>query len=139
MSSLNSDNLNWICFLVKQLPILFKTMEIIYSIIMNLFYYYEKYFIHSKRYAEKCPSQIVLRQKNARKFKRLFHFYQLIPLHTQKDVWRLRHDPTYAPNCRTLKESRTICCRILGFHRLITSKHSTHTHTHARARHDARR
>ena len=61
-------------------------MEIIYSIIMNLFYYYEKYFIHSKRYAEKCPSQIVLRQKNARKFKRLFHFYQLIPLHTQKDV-----------------------------------------------------
>ena len=31
---------------------------------------------------EKFPSKIVLRQKNARKFKRLFHFYQLIPLHT---------------------------------------------------------
>ena len=47
--------------------------------------------------------------------------------------WRLRHDPTYVPNCRTLKESRKICCRILGFHRLITSEHSTHTH------HDAQR
>ena len=79
---------------------------------------------------EKCPSIIVLRQKNARKFEWLFHFYQLILLHTQKDVGRLRHDPTYAPNCRTLKESRKVCCRVLGFHRLITSEHSTHTHTH---------
>ena len=35
---------------------------------------------------EKCPSKIVLHQKSARKFERLFHFYQLIPLHTQKDV-----------------------------------------------------
>ena len=35
---------------------------------------------------EKCPSKIVLRQKNDRKFERLFHLYQLIPLHTQKDV-----------------------------------------------------
>ena len=76
---------------------------------------------------EKCPAKIVLRQKNARKFERLFHFYQLIPLHTQKDVWRLHHDPTYAPNCRTLKESRMICCRVLGFHRLIRSENSTHT------------
>ena len=75
---------------------------------------------------EKCPSKIVLHQKNARKFKRLFHFYQLIPLHTQKDVWRLRHDPIYASNCRTLKESRKICCRVLGFQRSITSEHSTH-------------
>ena len=76
---------------------------------------------------EKCPSKIVLRQKNARKFKWLFHFYQLIPLHTQKNVWHLHQDPTYVPNCRALKESRKICCRVLGFHRLITSEHSTHT------------
>ena len=76
---------------------------------------------------EKFPSKIFLHQKNARKFKRLFHFYQLIPLQTQKNVCRLRHDPTYVPNCRTLKESRKICCRVLGFHRLITSEHSTHT------------
>ena len=76
---------------------------------------------------EKFPSKIVLRQKNARKFKRLFHFYQLIPLHTHKNVWRLSHDPTYVPNFRTLKESRKICCRVLGFHRLITSEHSAHT------------
>ena len=76
---------------------------------------------------EKSPSKIVLHQKNARKFKRLFYFYQLIRLHTQKDVWRLRHDPTHAPNCRTLKESRKIYCRVLGFHRLITSEHSRQT------------
>ena len=51
----------------------------------------------------------------------------MIPLHTQKYVWRLRHDPTYASNCRTLKESRKVCCRVLSYHRLITSEHSTHT------------
>ena len=72
--------------------------------------------VPGKLVPEKCPSKIVLRQKNARKFTRLFHFYQLIPLHTHKNVWRIRHDPRYVPNCRTLKESRKICCRVLGFH-----------------------
>ena len=38
-----------------------------------------------KRSPEKCPQKIVLRQNNARKFKRLY-FYRLIPLHIQKDV-----------------------------------------------------
>ena len=33
----------------------------------------------------------------------------------------------HAPNCRTLKKSRTVCSRVLGFHRLITSQHFTHT------------
>ena len=33
----------------------------------------------------------------------------------------------HAPNCRKLKESRKISYRVLGFHRLITSQHSTHT------------
>ena len=42
---------------------------------------------------EKCPSRIVLRQKNARKFERLY-FYRLIPLHTHKDYCRPPHDPT---------------------------------------------
>ena len=37
----------------------------------------------------------------------------------------------YVPNCRTLKESRKICCRVLGFHRLITSEHFTHTPWHS--------
>ena len=87
--------------------------------------------------SEKFPLKIVLRQKNARKFKWLFHFYQLIPLHTQENVWRLRYDPTYVQNCRTLKESRKICCRVLSVHRLIASEHSTHTHTHTH--HDAQR
>ena len=59
---------------------------------------------------EKCPRKIVLRQKNARKFDRLFYFYRLIPVD--------------ALNCRTLKESRKVYCRVLGFHRLIRSQHS---------------
>ena len=37
---------------------------------------------------EKFASKIVLRQKNARKFKRLFHFYQLISLHTHKNMYQ---------------------------------------------------
>ena len=85
----------------------------------------------------KNPSKIVPHQKNARKFKRFFHFYRLIALHTQKDVWRLPQDSTYASNWRTLNESRKVCCRVLGFHKLITSEHSTHTHTHTH--YDARR
>ena len=32
-----------------------------------------------------------------------------------------------APNCRTLKESRKVCCWVFGFRRLITSEHFTHT------------
>ena len=59
-----------------------------------------------------------------------FVFINFLPLCTQTNVWRLRQDPTYVPNCGTLKEFRKICCRVLGFHRLITSEHSTHTHTH---------
>ena len=43
----------------------------------------EKWFLKNKS-PEKCASKTVLRQKNARKFKRLFHFYQSIPLRTQK-------------------------------------------------------
>ena len=77
---------------------------------------------------KKCPSKIVLHQKNAKKFELLLHLYQLISLYTQKDVWGLPNDPTYAPNCRTLKESRKVCCRVFGFHRLITSQYSTHKH-----------
>ena len=39
----------------------------------------------------------------------------------------------HAPNCRILKESKNVCRQVLGFHRLITSEHSTHAH------HDAQR
>ena len=39
-----------------------------------------------KKSPKKCPSKIVLRQKNARKFERLFYFYRLIALHIQKYV-----------------------------------------------------
>ena len=43
---------------------------------------------------QKSPQKIIPRQKNARKFERLFHFYQFIPLHTQKYVQRSPHDST---------------------------------------------
>ena len=43
---------------------------------------------------EKCPLNILLRQKDARKFERLFYFYRLIQRHTQNDVRRSPHDPT---------------------------------------------
>ena len=36
----------------------------------------------------------------------------------------------HAPNCKTRKEFRKVCYRVLGFHRLITFEHSTHTRTH---------
>ena len=38
---------------------------------------------------------------------------------------------------QNLEHCRKVCCRILSFYRLITSKHSTHTHTHTH--HDTRR
>ena len=38
----------------------------------------------------------------------------------------------HAPNCTPLKKSRKVCCRVLGFHRLITSEPSTHIHYGAR-------
>ena len=63
-------------------------------------------FSPGKRSPEKCTQKIFLRQKNARKFERIFNVHRLIPLHTQKDVWRSPHD---ARNCRTLKEN----CRTL--------------------------
>ena len=49
---------------------------------------------------------------------------RLIPLHTQKDVRRSPYDPT----CTKLYNTQEVqSCRDLGFHRLITSEHSTHT------------
>ena len=76
---------------------------------------------------EKYPPKIVLRQKNARKFERLLYFYRLIPLHTHKKMFDVHLTILHAPNCRILKESRKVCCRVLGFHRLISSQHSKRT------------
>ena len=148
--------------------------------------------------SKKCPSKIVLRQKNTRKSKRLFHFYRLIHTHTHTtrtkicltftsrsyicpgrfdvefwdfidwlhlniphthhDARRSPHDflfpsfvfvaefwvfidwsypnipHTHTPRCSTLTprffvSEFWVCFRVLGFHRLITSQHFTHTHT----------
>ena len=59
-------------------------------------------------------------------FRDWFHY-------TRKKMFNVHLIILHATNCRTLKESRKVCCRVLGFHRLIPSQHSTHTH------HDARR
>ena len=84
---------------------------------------------------EKCPPKIVLRQKNVRKFEQLFYFYRLNPVHTQK-VFDVHLTTVHTPNCRTLKESKKVCCQVLGFHRSITSQHFTHTHDARRSLHD---
>ena len=51
--------------------------------------------------------------------------------HTHHDAQRSPHDFLF-PSFGFVSEF-CVCCRVLGFHRLITSEHSTHTH------HDARR
>ena len=75
--------------------------------------------VRGKMVPGKISFKIVLRRKNARNdffiFIDWFHY-----THIYKDVWR-------SPNCRILKESRKVCCRVLGFHRLITSQNSTQT------------
>ena len=40
-------------------------------------------------------------------------------------MFHVRFTILHAPNCRTLNQS--VCCRVLGFHRLITSEHSKRT------------
>ena len=47
--------------------------------------------------------------------------------YTHKKIFDVHLRILHAPNCRTLKDSRKVCCRVLGFHILITSEHPTHT------------
>ena len=47
--------------------------------------------------------------------------------YTNKKMFDVHLKILHAPNCRTLNESRKVCCRVLGFHILITSQKSTHT------------
>ena len=64
------------------------------QIFRKKFYTYAEKRSPEKWPPEKCPQEIVLRQKNARKFKQLFYSYRLILLHTQKYVWSSPHDHT---------------------------------------------
>ena len=69
-------------------------------------------------------------QKNGHR-KNLNDFFYFYRFHcTHKKMFEIHLTILHAPNCRTLKECRKVCCRVLGFHILITSQHSTHTHTH---------
>ena len=63
---------------------------------------------------EKCPSSLFFI------FIDWFHY-------THKKMFDVHLTILHSPNCRTLKNSRKVCCWILGFHRLITSEKSTHT------------
>ena len=47
--------------------------------------------------------------------------------YTHKKIFDVHLTIVHALNCRTLKETRKVCSRVSGFHRLITSQHSTHT------------
>ena len=47
--------------------------------------------------------------------------------YTHKKMFDVHLTILHAPNCRTLKESRKVCCRVLDFHRLITFEHSANT------------
>ena len=53
--------------------------------------------------------------------------------YTHKKMFDVHVTILHAPNCRTLKESRKVCCRVLGFHRLITSQYFTYTPHDARS------
>ena len=47
--------------------------------------------------------------------------------YTHKNMLDVHLTILHAPNYKTLKESKKVCCRVFGFHRLITSENSTHT------------
>ena len=42
---------------------------------------------HEKWSPEKGPQKIVIRQRNSRKFERLFYFYRLIPVSEKNSIW----------------------------------------------------
>ena len=65
-------------------------------------------------------------KRKLRNWNDVFYFYRLAPLHTKKP-FDVHLTILHARNCRILKESRKICCWVLGFHRLITSQNFTHT------------
>ena len=47
--------------------------------------------------------------------------------YTHKKMFDVHLTTIHAPNCRTLKKPKEVCCQVLRFYRLITSEHSTHT------------
>ena len=76
---------------------------------------------------EKRPSKIIFRQKNARNYKRLSFSSTDSTTHTKRCLTFTSWSYICTKLYRTLKDSGKICSRVLGFHRLITSEHSTHT------------
>ena len=55
--------------------------------------------------------------------------------YTHKKVFDVHVTILHTPNCRKLKESRKVCCRVMGFYKLITSQHFAH-HNARRSHHD---
>ena len=85
---------------------------------------------------EKNPRKNVLKKLFSVKkmLGNLNHFHIIIDWfhYTHKNMFDVHLTILHAPNCRTLKKPRKAYCRVLGFHRLITSQHYTHPHRCAR-------
>ena len=71
---------------------------------------------------------MVFRQKNTRNLTDFFIFIDWFH-YTHETMFDVYLTILHALHCGTLKESRKVRCWVLGFRRLITSQHSTHTHT----------
>ena len=82
-----------------------------------------------------CPRINVLQKLSSvkRMLENLNHFFIFIDWfhYTHKKMFDVHLTILHAPKGRTLKESRKVCCRVLGFYRLITSQHSTYTPRHS--------
>ena len=74
---------------------------------------------------EKCPLKLLSVKRMLGNLNDFFIYFDWF-YYTHKKVFDVHLTILHAPNCRTLKRSRKVCCRVLGFHRLITSQHSTH-------------
>ena len=75
---------------------------------------------------EKIPSKIVCVKRMLGNLNRFFIFNNCCH-YTHKKMFDVHLTILHVPNCRTIKAFRKVCCRVLGFHKLITSQHSTHT------------
>ena len=75
----------------------------------------------------KYPPKIILQKRvlgNLDDFFIFIHWFHF----THKKMFDVHLTILHVPNCRTLKESRKVFCRVLGSYKLITSQHSMHTH-----------
>ena len=78
-----------------------------------------------RRSPEKCPQKLSSVKRMLENLNDFFIFMDWFH-QTHKKMFDIHLTILHAPNCRTLKESRKVCCRVLGFHRLITDPQTTY-------------